>query len=242
MEKINTEPHFGCPGMLTFVIEKIPAGGLLDIIREAVDARKSLILVTDETGTKLRSTPNLDDEFSQTKMVFVERMALQPRLVVLGWTADQEPIFQMAEVLGWRCDRIVKTPEMVAETRTVAGECVTWCAASEVEGSFEPDDQTAFLIMSHHMVTDFNYLKRVLALSYPYVGLLGSQRRKQRLLHELGEQGALEDLSCLESFYAPAGLDIGGSHPTSIALAIIGEIQAVFSQKGAKPIQSLRNA
>jgi len=219
------------------VIEKIASNGLLDTIVKAVENRISLTIHTDFLGSRIGET-------APDEGCFVEKIALQPRLIVLGWTSDQDPLLKMAAGMGWRCHRIVKTPEMLLDVPSIAGEHVTWCKAQDLKTEFCPDDATAFLIMSHHMSTDFNYLKEVLSINYAYIGMLGSQRRKQRLLHSLGEQGMLDQPSIqkgLERFYAPAGLDLGGNHPTTIALSIISEIQAAFSQRDMTQINTLKN-
>jgi len=218
IEKINTQPHFGCPGVLTVQIERIEPKGLLRSIEENVRNRKEFSITTCLTGSFLGSGEG-----------FVERVKVRPRLILVGWTSDQEPLFNMAEVLKWECHRVVKDETIAAAMNRVSSEELTVCSAENLVEKFVPDEFTAVIIMSHHLATDLSFLKQVVNCGYCYIGLLGSRRRREKLLHEVGEYGMLENSDWVDSFYTPVGLDLGADHPSSIALAILSEIQAVFS-------------
>ena len=60
-----------------------------------------------------------------------------------------------------------------------------------------------------------------------YIGLLGPIDRRRRLLEELGEVGA--DLE--NRVHGPAGIDIGGRGPASIALSIIAEMHQALMRR-----------
>jgi len=227
-ETVNTQPHFGCPGILTFVIEKIPAGQLLDTIANKIQQRETFQLTTSSTETQLSTLDKAEN--------FTETVQPRPRLVVVGWTSDQEPLFQMASVLNWECIRVVKDSNIAASLSPVADETIAVCAGEDLLETLPADPQTAILIMSHHMATDFSFLSHAASANYSYIGLLGSKRRREKLLNELGENGLLEEHEWTENLYAPVGLDIGASHPTTIALSILAEIQAKFSHTSALPM------
>lgn len=216
---IDTRPHFGCPGKLHIQVESIRSEFLQRIESELL-RRRSLILATDARGTRISTVGSAE---------LIERVVPPPRLVLVGWTSDAEPVFEFAKVLGWERHRILRDPRMSPETPPVAGEMIHVLDADEFTGTFNPDPFTAVLVMTHHLATDLAYLKELLPAGYGYVGLLGSKRRRETLLGELGELGLLEDPSLTRCLHAPVGLDLGGSHPTSIALAIVSEIQAVLS-------------
>lgn len=218
IEKINTEPHFGCPGILMIQVERLPAFGLLDDIVAKIMQRESFVLTTDREKTYLGRGDGL-----------LEEVEARPRLLVVGGTSDHEPLFRMARELHWECCRIVPDGRVLEGLPVVAGERQSNCPASELQKRFQADSSTALLIMSHHLVTDLAYLKAGVEGGYRYLGLLGSQRRRQTLLNELGECGLLEDERWLANFYGPIGLDLGANHPTTIALAILAEVQAVLS-------------
>lgn len=215
-ESIDTRPHFGCPGTLEILIERIDAGGLLDEIERRVAARDCFRLATSESGTRLGGGEG-----------FIEEVGPRPRLVTVGWTSDQDPLFRMASLLGWECHRIVRDAR--SDVAPVAGELVGLCAPDELTERFAPDAATAVLVMSHHLATDLAYLKAAFPENYGYVGLLGSRRRREELLGELGACGMLDDEAAISRLHAPVGLDLGAEHPAAIALSILGEIQAVLA-------------
>lgn len=214
---IDTRPHFGCPGTLHVLVEAV-AGRLIEQVAELLAARRPVTLVTDENGTRMASGGG----------GFVERVMPPVRLIAVGWTPDLEPVLRFAAQLGWECHRVLRDPRMTAETPPVAGESVQALEAGEMVARFVADANTAVLVMTHHLATDFAFLKEILPAGFGYVGLLGSRRRRETLLAELGALGLLENPDITTRLHAPVGLDLGGHHPVSIALAIVAEIQAVL--------------
>ena len=80
--------------------------------------------------------------------------------------------------------------------------------------------------MTHHLVSDRDYLAQLAETEIAYIGLLGPAGRRNRLLEDLGAiakklEGRL---------YGPAGLDIGGRGPSAIALSIVAQLQELFSR------------
>jgi xanthine dehydrogenase accessory factor len=83
--------------------------------------------------------------------------------------------------------------------------------------------------------TDVSALASVLRQSPPnlrYLGLMGSQRKIERVKHEVEAQGHALDAVPLS---APIGLPLGGSSPGEIAIAILAEI---IQQRRAAAAQS----
>lgn len=216
---IDTRPHFGCPGKLHVLVEEITAD-LIDRIEAELRARRPVLLATDSRGTRFAA-----GEAGE----LLEKVCPPPRLIAVGWTHDMDPLLGFAAKLGWELHRVLRAPRMIAGTPRVASETVRALAADELTREFKPDPTTAVLVMTHHLATDFAFLREILPAGYGYVGLLGSKRRRETLLAELGELGLLEDPAVTDRLHAPVGLDLGGHHPATIALAIVAEIQAVLA-------------
>ncbi len=223
---IDTRPHFGCPGKLRVFVEPV-AAELLTNAFDLVAGRQEFHLATffEGAGTRIFCE---DEEDPNQSGVLIEKVGPRPRLVVIGWTSDSDPLLRMASMLGWDLHRVART-KMAA----VAGETVTVCADDEFVERFPADAMTAVLIMTHRLTTDLGFLKMALPEGYGYLGLLGSRRRRETLLAEAGACGLLEDPTVVERLYAPVGLDLGGEHPATIALSILAEIQAVFTGASA---------
>jgi xanthine dehydrogenase accessory factor len=217
---IDTRPHFGCPGKLHILIEAIDPT-LPARIESTLRERRSLTLVTGPCGTRFDGRADSGE--------LLEKVAPPPRLVVVGWTPDIDPVLAFASSLGWERHRVLRDDRMLPETPSIAGESVVSLASEDFARSFRPDPLTAVLVMTHHLATDLAFLREILPAGYGYLGLLGSRRRRETLLAELGSLGLLEDPSITDRFHAPVGLDLGGHHPATIALAIVAEIQAVLA-------------
>lgn len=220
VEKVDTRPHFGCPGILTFVIERLDAPGLRDEIIDRIRRRETFQVTTSPSGSSLGKGDG-----------FVETVGPRPRLVIVGWTSDQEPLFEMIRILGWDAHRIVRDARM--DVGVVAGESLHHLTADDLATTFPPDGLTALLVMSHHLATDLSFLDAAVRADYGYIGLLGSRKRREQLLGELGERGLLESADWISRLHAPMGLDLGAENPAAIALSILSEIQAVFSGRQA---------
>lgn len=216
---IDTRPHFGCPGKLHVQVEEIDIA-LIERIEAELRARRPLLLTTDGDGTRFAAGETGE---------LLEKVCPPPRLIAVGWTPDMDPVLGFAAKLGWELHRVLRDPRMVAETPRVAGESIQALAAEEIVPAFHPDATTAVLVMTHHLATDLAFLREILPAGYGYIGLLGSRRRRETLLAELGELGLLEDPEVTGRLHAPVGLDLGGHHPATIALAIVAEIQAVLA-------------
>ena len=217
---IDTRPHFGCPGKLHILIEPL-SPSLPAALESTLRQRKSLTLVTGPSGTRL------DTKAAPGELL--ETVGPPPRLVGVGWTPDIDPVLAFAASLGWERHRVLRDERMLPETPSVAGESVVSLASPDFTATFRPDPLTAVLVMTHHLATDLAFLKEILPAGYGYLGLLGSRRRRETLLAELGSLGLLEDPTITDRFHAPVGLDLGGHHPATIALAIVAEIQAVLA-------------
>lgn len=224
--QIDTRPHFGCPGKLRVFVEPLSIELVNEILAGVIERREfHLATFFEGDGTRIFGE---NEEDPKQCGVLIEKVCPRLRLIVIGWTSDSDPLLKIASMLNWeihRVCRVVMSP--------VASECVTVCDESEFVESFPPDATTAVLIMTHRLITDLGFLKVVLPLNYFYIGLLGSRRRRETLLLEAGSCGLLDNTSVIERLYAPVGLDLGGEHPASIALAIIAEIQAAFTGSSA---------
>lgn len=108
----------------------------------------------------------------------------------------------------------------------VGGRILGLHLAAELDDSIDAlriDESTAVVMMTHNYPLDLRLLPRILARSPRYLGMLGPRSRAERLFAEVGIDPGDYPV------HAPVGLDIGGDHPETIALAIAAEIQSALS-------------
>ena len=134
------------------------------------------------------------------------------QLLIAGDGRDSFPLVEMARTLGWKVVILHAAEQVCADRRTVA------------------------VVKTHNYGRDFAFLRALLPFELPYIGLVGSKKRKEQLVAALIDLGA--DLEQTRAIHGPAGLDIGSATPEEIALSIVAEIQAVLA---ARPHHSLRD-
>ena len=150
-----------------------------------------------------------------------------PRILVLGAGLDAEPVVRLAFELGWRVTVQDHRPAYVESGDFTAAESVHCVPVAEMATAIDLQDFAAAIVMSHHLVSDRQYLVQLAATDIGYIGLLGPRDRRRRLLEELGQDAAGR---LLPRLHGPAGLDIGGRGPASIALSIIAEMHQQLMQ------------
>jgi xanthine dehydrogenase accessory factor len=206
--------RFGCDGEILVFIEKLgPRSSLMAHLENVWKVRRPIALATTFRPNKKRfGTRVIDDQYLSDADDFVELIQPPVRLVIFGEQTDAEVLAELGLYLGWH---------------------VT--VESHPQDLPSGDARTACVIMSHGFGRDVAAMKRVLSDEFGYIGLIGSRRRREELVHVLLEQGY--DLSLLRKLHGPAGLDIGSESMEEISLAIVAEIQATISGRDAAPLR-----
>jgi xanthine/CO dehydrogenase XdhC/CoxF family maturation factor len=196
----DTRRRFGCNGALEILVERVSAS-LLSPLADHFHSRRPCLLATRFSGEcGTRLVSEAEPMFDGEFRQLIEPT---PRLLVVGEGPDSIALHTIATALGWA----------VCSAESVAG----------LEGPF--DEWTAAVIKTHNYGRDFAALRTLLPLDLRYVGLMGPRARREQLLGDLMDTG----VAPTANLFAPAGLDLGGDSPESIALAIVAEIQSVFT-------------
>ena len=162
---------------------------------------------------------------------FIEFLQPSISLVVVGAGNDAVPMMQIADTLGWDV-RIVDGRNTHARPERFVAACQVLVSKPEVLlDQLHIDSSTVFVMMTHNYNYDISILKALLPTQTPYIGMLGPQKKLDRMLDELRQEGIQLDEAMLSKVYGPTGLEIGAETPEEIALSIIAEIQAVMEGK-----------
>jgi xanthine/CO dehydrogenase XdhC/CoxF family maturation factor len=161
-----------------------------------------------------------------------------PRVVLLGAGPDAQPVAQLAAFLGWSLTVIDHRPHCAQPERFPQAELVLDggppTLAQLLQAELPHRERfAAAIVMSHHFLSDRNYLAALANSDIPYVGLLGPYVRRERLLSQLGPHAT----RLHTRLRSPVGLDLGADTPEAIALAIVAEIQGILP--GRERISSL---
>lgn len=151
------------------------------------------------------------------RAVWALRLAPLPRALICGAGPESEILLPLLDQLGWRVDLVEPRPDWAACAAQV--ECLLPAAPTQ-GGRYD-----AVLVMAHH----FGHDREALAMlaGWPqlpgYIGLLGSQSRRDDLLATLPGTVRERLAGRLES---PAGLPLGGRGAAAIALSLAARLQA----------------
>lgn len=150
-----------------------------------------------------------------------------PRVLVLGAGLDAIPVVRFIAEMGWRSTVSDHRPAYIENGDFSQADFVSCVAADNIDKELSLDTFDAAIVMSHHLVTDEIYLRKLAASRVPYVGLLGPPHRRARLLSKLGESGKPLD----GRLHGPAGIDINAAGPASIALSIVAQMYREISRR-----------
>jgi xanthine dehydrogenase accessory factor len=142
---------------------------------------------------------------------FIEVFAPRPILLIVGGGHIGRPLADMARVLNY----VVRLVDVHEELGTRLDPA-----------SVTP--QTYIVLITEDHVSDEAALRALIESPAPYIGMIGSRRKCRIVLEHLRADGVAEDL--LARVRAPIGLNLGGTTPAEIALAILAEIETVRHQ------------
>lgn len=155
----------------------------------------------------------------------------EPHLLVVGGGIDAIPLVRIAKELGWRVTladprpanaRAEKFPEVDKVVRELGVTLSNYATETRVD---------AAVLMCHNIDLDAQGLLNLHHCNLKHIALLGPKHRYQQVLERAGLSE--RELGCPVS--GPAGLNIGGQLPESIALSILGECHAVLHSESRSP-------
>jgi xanthine/CO dehydrogenase XdhC/CoxF family maturation factor len=150
---------------------------------------------------------------------------------VCGAGPDAVPLVAAAKCLGWHVRLMDHRPTLIEAERWPPAERTVVSSLEGIAEAVASVDCDAAVIMNHRYERDLEYLAAWVATAVPYIGMLGPRQRTEQMLAALESRGVGMDESTRQRIRAPVGLDIGAETPEEVALAIVGEIQAVHAER-----------
>ena len=200
----------------------LPCGGEIDVFVEPyagappIERGTSYVVVAGDgvgerwhdDGTERRT--GLSEETART--VFAERVAPQPRLVIVGAGDIAEGICALARPLGWHTVVVDPRAGLATRERVPSADELVVAWPDEIE----VDAATAVISLVHEERLDLPALRAGVAGGAFYVGALGSRRAQEKRRAQLGE--------IADAVRGPVGIDLGGETAPEVALEIVAEI------------------
>ena len=174
------------------------------------------------------STVNKYQLSSGSVTVFIEVIKPPTSLIIFGAGRDALPVVEIAKTIGWQVSVIDCRAQEETYRRFARADKITLTCRSTIGQQISVDKNTVAVVMTHNYFDDRDIIKFLLPTSIPYLGVMGSKNRIDKIIQELNPPKIQ-----LEKLYSPIGLDIGAETPTEIASAIVAEIQAVLTKRNA---------
>ena len=246
--------RIGCEGIIYILIEPVfLSGELLHDFESVLKERQSFSMDVyyyhsagnyTNTGTLISlkgKTVSVNPSFNRDQIADQERFSqtFKPlfQLYIFGAEHDAVQLCQAAKLLGWEVTIVASAEE--------SKSCDYFPGASNlISPSFKDldisvlDEQTAVVLMTHSFNKDVQYLLALKDCKPAYIGLVGSIKRRERVLSMLLDYCPDISTDFLDQIYGPAGINIGAESASEIAVSIIAEILGVIRNK--KP-DALRN-
>jgi xanthine dehydrogenase accessory factor len=198
----DTRLRFGCNGAIDVFIERARDEFLTEL-GEYLRARRPCTVITTFENAAEATGSRLFGPSETAGGDFIQEIHPPIRLLIVGDGPDSISLHGFAALLGWEVEK--------------------FSHASELPDKI--DEWTVAIVKTHNYGRDFAALQALLPLQMRYIGLLGPRRRRDQLIDALFDAG----ITATDQLFAPAGLDLGAESPEQIALAVVSEIQAVFS-------------
>ena len=235
----------GCRGRVHLLLLPLPSGAPLPhALRHASEAghalELSLALAGDVAGSGCAAVAGAAsatwtweahgapaDAIASAHADLRLRIAAPPRVLLLGAGPETPPLLESMQRFGWFSTVVEHRARWSAFASAAHCDRRIDAAPASAGGDLAADRSAAAIVMSHNFVLDAQHLRWCATRDIGYVGLLGPPLRRDALLVELGDAAQ----ALRPRLHAPVGLDLGGSGPEAIALAIMAELQQYFAQR-----------
>jgi xanthine dehydrogenase accessory factor len=155
---------------------------------------------------------------------FVEAIEPPVHLLLFGAGDDAAAVVNQAKLLGWRLTVLDGRRDHARVDRFPQADAVQVNSLDDPLSGVALDEWTIAMVMAHSFSQDAAALRELAKYKLSYVGILGPQRRTERLLETAGLAGP----TLPAEWHSPAGLDLGGDTPQQVALAIVAEAHAAM--------------
>ncbi len=237
--------RLGCEGILYILIEPFaPSTEMVKAFEETIQNRQNIeihsyykkevsqdirfgsSIYLQEKNYPVQAKTILESNFEK----FSQTLKPCCRLMIVGSEHDVVQLCSFASGMGWEVI-VIAHPTEEKKLRDFPGAIKLQGIVAEEMDVSQIDKQTAIILMTHSYVKDLQFLIALKNSQPAYLGLLGPNKRREKLLNEFLEHCAEIRDDFFDHVYGPAGLDIGAETPQEIAIAILAEILTVIRTK-----------
>ncbi|HEX5025391.1 MAG TPA: XdhC/CoxI family protein [Agriterribacter sp.] len=201
-----------------------------------------VLLTNDNPGIKTEMQTFLKQKISAVK-TYDDRSILYQfvppaiQLVIVGAGNDAQPLVEMSSLLGWNSIVVDGRPAYATQERFPTATKISLTKPADILAAVHIDEQTAVVLMTHNYNYDLAALEQLMNINCNYIGVLGPKKKLYKMLDELQEKNGMINKGSIQHIHGPVGLDIGAETSEEIALSIIAEVKAVFSNRNGASLK-----
>ncbi|CAO0822972.1 xanthine dehydrogenase accessory factor [Desulfarculales bacterium] len=164
---------------------------------------------------------------AEREYYFFEPIFNQPVVYICGGGHISLCLAPLVKMVGFSVVVIDDRPEYADPRRFVMANRVLVRDFNRVFDGLALDDQSYLVIVTRGHLHDKEVLAQSLNQPAAYVGMIGSNRKRQLIYQALEEEGFGPER--LKAVHSPIGLAIGAETPEEVAISIVAELIAVRS-------------
>jgi xanthine dehydrogenase accessory factor len=154
--------------------------------------------------------------------VLVEQPSLPFRVVIFGGGHLGQYVAAISKMLEFEVVVVDDQEEFLRPALFPPGTKLIHSPFRPLKIGPEMDEHTFLVIVTRGHQSDLDVLRQVIRSSAPYIGMVGSKRKRQMIFDTLKQEGVTENE--LARVHTPIGLPIGAETPQEIAVSIMAEI------------------
>ncbi len=159
----------------------------------------------------------------------------QPHIMVVGGGIDARPMVSIAHEMGWRVSLWDPRPANARRQFYLTADKILEFSVDKLSAYALNQKVDAAILMAHNIKLDSAALQALNHNVLKYIALLGPTSRRVKVIRAAG---LVED-EIKVPLSGPAGLDIGGELPESIAMSILSECHAKLHNCSAQSISDI---
>lgn len=173
------------------------------------------------------------------KKVKVFHEVFQPNINILiyGAVFHVVPFIRIANEMGYNIHVTDSFEPIQPVWNFPNAEEITILEKDKVDVIIKNTPNLAVVFLTHNFFYIKEELPKVLKSDSPYIGILGSRKKTQKILKEAQVNNEHYSASELAKIHYPIGLDIGANTPEEISLSIVAEIKSFFSGRSGEPLK-----
>ncbi|WP_417792861.1 XdhC family protein [Terasakiella pusilla] len=231
-DDLSFQLGIGCGGKVYIMLQPLSRENDLGLtsVYEALQARTSGTY-HQKIGDTLAYFKQGENDHSPKTILkddwLITPIIAEPHLLVIGGGIDARPVVTIAKELGWRVSLVDPRAANARADYFAKADAILRKLDTSLTHYIKDQKVDAAVLMSHSVNLDAQGLTCLQGTSLKHIALLGPRHRYDQVMERAGITDF--DLPC--PVCGPAGLDIGGQLPESIALSILAEAHAVLHEK-----------